>query len=317
MKKISICIPCYNEENSVKEMYTRLITIMKEHLQNYDYEIIFVDDFSSDLTRGEIRQLCKNDIKVKAVFNAKNFGFHRNVFESFKYASGDCVFLVFGDLQDPPEKLPEFVAEWEKGFKCIVGQKIKTEESWIMTKFRKLYYNMIDTFGEKKQIQFMNGFGLYDRAFVEAINKIDEVSPYFKTVISEYGMDIKVVSYEHAASKRGKSNFNFLKNYDFAMHGLTSSTKMLMRLSTFIGMIIGLISIIFTVYVFIRKLLFWDTYPIGIATIFIGIFFFGAIQLFFIGVLGEYILSINERVTKKPRVIVGEMINFEEDRNLK
>lgn len=226
-------------------------------------------------------------------------------------------FLIFGDLQDPPEKLPEFVSEWENGFKCVVGQKVKTEEEWIMTKFRKLYYNMINTFGEKKQIQFMNGFGLYDRVFVEAINQIDEVSPYFKTVISEYGMDIKIVPYEHAASRRGKSNFNFFRNYDFAMHGLTSSTKMLMRLSTFIAVGISIVSIIFAIYVFIRKIFFGDTYPIGIATIFIGIFFFGAIQLFFIGVVGEYILSINEKVTKKPRVIVGEIINFEEDNNLK
>lgn len=310
-KKISICIPCYNEENSIEEMYMRLNNVMSMYLQNYDYEIIFVDDFSDDLTRDKIRTLCKQDLKVKGVLNSKNFGFHRNVFESFKYGTGDCTFLIFGDLQDPPEKLPEFVAEWEKGYKCVIGQKVKTEEGWIITRFRKLYYNMIDILGEKKQIQFMNGFGLYDRTFVEALNQIDEVAPYFKTVISEYGMRVKIVQYNHSISKRGKSNFNFLKNYDFAMHGLTSSTKLLMRLSTFMAIGIGIISIFFALYVFIRKLFFWDTFPIGFATIFIGIFFLGAVQLFFIGVLGEYILSINERVTKKPRVIVEEKINFE------
>ena len=169
---------------------------------------------------------------------------------------------------------------------------------------------MINTLGDKKQIQFMNGFGLYDREFLDVVKNIDEISPYFKTVISEFGMKLAVVQYEQAISQRGKSNFNFWRNYDFAMSGLTSSTKMLMRISTFIGLAVGCCSILFAIFVFIKKLMFWDSYPIGTASIIVGVFFFGALQLFFIGVLGEYILSINERISKKPRVVVGEKINF-------
>lgn len=310
MKKISVIIPCYNEEQSVEKMYNRLKAVFSNHLQNYDYEIIYVDDCSPDDTANKIRAVCKKDQKVKGVINAKNFGFHRNVFECFNYASGDAAFMVFGDLQDPPEMLPEFVKKWEEGYKCVVGQRSRTDEGWLMTKFRKIYYDMINTLGDKKQIQFMNGFGLYDREFLDVVKNIDEISPYFKTVISEFGMKLAVVQYEQAISQRGKSNFNFWRNYDFAMSGLTSSTKMLMRISTFIGLAVGCCSILFAIFVFIKKLMFWDSYPIGTASIIVGVFFFGALQLFFIGVLGEYILSINERISKKPRVVVGEKINF-------
>lgn len=313
MKKISVLIPCYNEENSIEEMYHRLRDIFDNKLQNYLYEFIFVDDFSSDKTRDKIRMLCRQHKQVKGVFNAKNFGFHRNVFQCFRYASGDCAFLIFGDLQDPPEILPDLVAKWEQGYKCVVGQKAKSDEGWFMTLCRKMYYKMIDLLGEKKQIQFMNGFGLYDRMFIDTVNQIEETSPYFKTVISEYGMDLTVVPYNHSVGRRGKSNFNFWRNYDFAMHGLTSSTKMLMRVATFLGVFVGFISIIFAFQVFVTKLLNWDTYPIGIASVMVGVFFLGAVQLFFVGVLGEYILSINERVTKKPRVVLSEKLNFESD----
>ncbi len=310
MKKISVVIPCYNEENSVNELYERLQSVFINSLQKYTYEIIFVDDYSKDNTRNKIRNLCKIDEHVKAVFNAKNFGFHRNVFECFKYASGDCAFLIFGDLQDPPELLPDFVKMWEEGRKCIVGQRKKSQEGVIIQQCRKLYYFLINQLGEKKQIEFMNGFGLYDRCFINTIMEIEEVSPYFKAVISEYGMDMAVIQYEQSMGLRGKSNFNFWRNYDFAMHGLTTSTKLLMRISTFIGIFVAVICILFSIFVLSRKIISWDSYPLGQASLTIGVFFLGAVQLFFIGVLGEYILNINERIDKKPRVVIEEKINF-------
>lgn len=309
-RKISVVVPCYNEENSVDELYGRLVGVLENSLGGYDFEIIFVDDCSKDDTRTKIRQICQKDLRVKAVFNAKNFGFHRNVFECFKYASGDCAFLVFGDLQDPPEMLPEFIRKWEEGHKCIVGQRKKTEEGLLIRQCRRMYYFLINQLGGKKQVQFMNGFGVYDRCFIDAIAKIEEVSPYFKAVISEYGMDLAVIQYEQSLGRRGKSNFNFWRNYDFAMYGLTTSTKLLMRVSTFLGIFIALLCMIYTIFVFIKKIILWDAYPLGTASIMIGVFFLGSVQLFFIGVLGEYILNINERIAKKPRVIVGEKINF-------
>lgn len=311
-KKISVIVPCYNEEKTVKEVYDRLNALFRSELVAYDYEIIYVDDYSSDHTRIEIEQLCKVDKKVKAVFNARNFGFHRNVFQSYQYATGDCAFMMFGDLQDPPEMLPVFVRKWEEGYKCVVGQKEKSEEGALKNSLRRLYYKIINIFSDSKQLELVNGFGLYDRAFLNVLKGIEDTVPFFKSILNEYGMDLCLVKYKHQASKRGKSNFNFWKNYDFAMHGLTSSTKLLMRLATFISIFIGTICLGYTAYVFIRKLLYWDTYPLGSASIMIGVFFLGSVQLFFIGILGEYILSINERVSKKPRVVVEKRINFEE-----
>ena len=159
MKKISVVIPCYNEEMSVGDMYQRLICLFRNELKRYDYEIIYVDDFSTDTTRKEIEKTCNTDDKVKAVFNARNFGFHRNVFESFRYASGDAAFMIFGDLQDPPEMLPEFVEKWEEGYKCIVGQRATSSESGFMQWMRKLYYLVIEHLSDVEQIKLMNGFG--------------------------------------------------------------------------------------------------------------------------------------------------------------
>lgn len=310
MKKISVVIPCYNEENSVLEMYSRLKKTFTDKLINYEYDIIYVDDYSTDSTRAKIEKLCAEDSCVKAVFNARNFGFDRNVFQAYQYATGDCAFMLFGDLQDPPEMLPEFVKKWEEGYKCIVGQRKKSDEGKLKYGLRRLYYKIIDTLSDTKQIEMVNGYGLYDRDFLNILGQIEETKPFFKTILNEYGLGICVIQYEQSVGKRGKSNFNFLKNYDFAMHGITSSTKLLMRLATFISVLVGIICMGLSIYVFVRKILFWETYPLGSASIMVGVFFLGAIQLFFIGVLGEYILSINERVNKKPRIVVEKKINF-------
>lgn len=219
--------------------------------------------------------------------------------------------MLFGDLQDPPEMLPEFVKKWEEGYKCIVGQRKRSDENHFMYGLRRLYYKVVDTLSDTKQIGMVNGFGLYDRVFLDIMKQIKETKPFFKTILNEYGVDLCIVQYEQSVSHRGKSNFNFLKNYDFAMHGITSSTKLLMRLATFISVFVGIVCMCLAIYIFIRKILFWDTYPLGSASIMVGIFFLGAIQLFFIGVLGEYILSINEKVNRKPRVVVEKMINME------
>lgn len=311
MKKISIIVPCYNEEKSIQEIYQRLMRVIERELYDYDYEIIYVDDFSSDSTREEIRKVCAGNKKVRAVFNARNFGFARNVFQSYSYASGDCAFMMFGDLQDPPEMLPEFVKKWEEGYKCVIGQRKSSKESKVKYILRKLYYKLLNVLSESHTIEMMNGFGLYDREFLNVLEQIEETSPFFKAIVKEYGINICVVPYEQSEGRRGNSNFNFWKNYDFAMHGITSSTKLLMRFATLISLFVILICIGVTMWVFIRKILFWDTYPLGSASIMIGVFFLGAVQLFFVGVLGEYILSINERVVKKPRTIVQEMLNFD------
>ncbi len=311
MKTISVTIPCWSEEKSVRQMYDRLTKVFREQLPQYDYEIIYVDDYSPDHTRDEIRKLCAEDKRVKAVFNARNFGFTRNVFATLLYGTGDATFMIFGDLQDPPELLPEMVNKWENGNKVVIGQRTKGNESHIMYGMRKLYYKIIGLLSNSPQIEHFNGFGLYDKSFIEVLKQLDDPMPYLKGIVSEFAMDLAIVHYEQAASLRGKSGSNFLKNYDVAMLGITSYTKILMRIATFVGAVLGMISVFLALFVFINKLLNWDAYPIGTASILIGVFFIGAVQLFFIGILGEYILSINTRSMRRPLVVVGEKINFE------
>ncbi|WP_040658605.1 glycosyltransferase family 2 protein [Oscillibacter ruminantium] len=311
MKKISVTIPCWAEEKSVRQMYERLTKVFREQLPQYEYEIIFVDDCSPDHTQDEVRKLCEEDKRVKGVFNARNFGFTRNVFETLTYGNGDATFMLFGDLQDPPEMLPKFVAEWEAGHKVVVGQKTSSRENPLMYFCRSVYYKIIEKMSDSRQIQHFNGFGLYDRAFIDVMRQIDDPIPYLKGIVSEFGMNLSVIQYEQAASLRGKSGFNFFKYYDVAMLGITSYTKVLMRIATFIGAILGIFSVCLAIFVLITKLLNWNAYPYGTASILIGVFFIGAVQLFFVGILGEYILSINTRSMRRPRVVVGEKINFE------
>ena len=313
MKKISVTIPCYEDEKSLRQMHERLTKVFKEQLPQYDYEIIFVDDYSPDDTRGLIRKLCAEDPShVKGVFNARNFGFSRNVFATMQYGMGDATFLLFSDLQDPPELLPQMVGEWEKGHKVVIGQKTASSESRIMFALRTIYYNVIGKLADSKQIQHFNGFGLYDKSFIDVMRQIDDPYPYLKGIVSEFAMDLCIIPYTQAESLRGKSGENFKKLYDIAMQGITSYTKVLMRLATFFGGILGIISIIISLVVLVSKLIDWNAYPYGTAAILIGVFFIGAVQLFFIGILGEYVLSINTRVLRRPLVVVGEKINFDD-----
>lgn len=313
MKKISVVIPCYCEEKSIRLMYDRLKAVFDSQLLSYDYEIIFVDDHSPDGTWKEIENICKLDKKVKGILNAKNFGFIRNVFFTLKQGTGDATFMLFGDLQDPPELLPDFVKKWEEGYKVVIGQKNKSEESRFWYILRTIYYKIIDKLAVNKQIQHYNGYGLYDKSFIEILKQITDSAPYLKGIVSEFAMNPYIFKYKQKESNRGKSGFNFLKLYDVAMLGITSYTKTLMRMATFVGGILGIFSLLFAIFIFINKLLNWNEYPVGTASIIIGIFLIGAIQLFFIGILGEYILSINTRVLKRPLVVVEKKLNFDED----
>lgn len=314
VEKIDIIVPCYNEEKSVEKLYINIKNVFEHQLSNICFTIIFVDDYSTDSTRDIIRKLCTTDSEhVRAIFNATNFGFSRNVFQSLQYSTADAAFLVFGDMQDPPELLPEFIKKWNHGEKLVViGQKRSTEEGVVITAFRKMYYRLINLLSDRKQISQFNGYGLYDARFIDVLRQVDDLEPYLKQVISEYGGAYETVEYDQNNSLRGKSNFNFYRNYDFAMQGVTSSTKKLLRIPVWTGAVMSLLSIIYSLFVLIKKIVWWEAYTPGTASILIGIFLLGGIQLFFIGILGEYILTTNARTQRRPRVVVGEKINFEE-----
>jgi glycosyltransferase involved in cell wall biosynthesis len=313
MSKISVVIPCYNDSKSIVQMHERLTAVFKNDLPQYDYEIIFVDDRSPDdgKTWGEIKRVCESDICCKGARNAANFGWARNCLSSLRIGTGDATFMLMGDLQDPPEYLPEFVKYWESGNKVVVGQHSVSYDSLLLRLARKLYYYIIAKMTGGKQFNKVTGFGLFDRSFIKLLHQIEDIQPVIAGIVSEYAGDVKVITVKQEKSLRGKSNFNFWRKYDFAMMSITATTKSLLRIMTFVGFTISAFSILFAMVSFIMKLLHWHDYPMGMPSLIFGMFFLGGVQLFFLGIVGEYVLSINNRTMKRPLVVFDEKINFD------
>lgn len=310
MKKISILVPTYNEEDNVTNVVAKLKEILNG-LENCDYEIVFIDNCSKDNTRNILTILCKENKNVKAIFNAKNFGFSRSVFYGLTQTTGDCTILIYADFQEPPELIPEFIKEWENGYKIVIGKKLKSGENIFISIIRKCYYKLIKSISDVEQIENFHGFGLYDKSFINVLKNLDDSEPYFRGLVAEFGYKIKEVYYVHEKRKFGKTHFNFLQMYDLAMLGITSYSKIVLRLATMFGFLFSVITFIIGLITLIQKIINWNNYPIGMASLMVGVFFIGSIQLLFIGLLGEYILNINLRVMKRPLVIEEKRINFD------
>lgn len=311
-KKISVVIPTYNEEGNVKPLARAIVNVMENELPEYDYEILFIDNHSKDNTRLFLRQLCGDNKKIKAIFNARNFGQIRSPVYGLKQAQGDCVIRMCADFQDPVEMIPKFVREWEKGWKIVIGIKKSSKEKKMMYWIRILYYKLIRKITDIDHIEHFTGFGLYDKAFVDVVRQLHDPMPYLRGIIAELGFDYKAIPYEQQRRKAGKSKNNFYSLYDYAMIGITSYSKVVLRMATFVGFIVGGISFVAGIVYFILKLLYWDRFSAGVAPLLIGVFFLGSMQLFFIGFLGEYVLSINTRVLDRPLVVEELRLNFEE-----
>ena len=311
MKKISILVPTYNEEDNVNNVVEKLENILIENLKNYDYEIVFIDNCSTDNTRNILIDLCKKNKNVKAIFNAKNFGIARSVFYGLTQTTGDCTILIYADFQEPPELIPKLIEEWENGYKIVIGKKNSSKENPIMYIIRLIYYKLIKYISEIEHIDNFNGFGLYDKSFINVLKDLDDSEPYLRGIVAELGYKIKTITYEHQKRKFGKTHFNFYKLYDHAMLGITSYSKIVLRFATMFGFLFSIITFIIGFINLIMKLINWNSFPIGMASLIVGIFFIGSVQIFFIGLLGEYILNINLRVMKRPLVIEEERINYE------
>lgn len=313
MKKISIVVPTYNEEKNIPFVYKEVTEVMDSQLSNYKFELVFVDNYSTDKTREMIEELCEKDNRVKAIFNAKNFGYSRSHFYGLTQMTGDAVMLIHADLQNPPQLIPEFIKEWENGSKVIIGIKNKSKENSFVYFLRSCYYKLMKSISEVEQIEHFTDFELLDRSFIDVLKKIDDPMPYLRGIVSEMGFKMKKIYYHQNKRERGKSYANFFKMYDFAMLGITSYSKALMRIATFIGGGLAGISFLVGIATIIQKFLHWNEFPMGVAAMSVGVFFLGSIQLFFIGILGEYILSINTRVMKRPLVIEEKRINFDKE----
>jgi len=310
MKTISILIPTYNEEDNVLPLYEAICCEFSSFLPDYDYEIVFIDNCSQDTTRDKLELICSLDKKVKAIFNTRNFGQMNSPFYGLQQTTGDCTILMCADFQDPVEMIHKFVEAWEIGHKIVIGVKTTSKENSFMYWLRSIYYKLVKKFSDIDQIEHFTGFGLYDKSFIDILRNLDDPTPFLRGIVAEFGYKRKDIPYEQKKRKAGKSHNNFYSLYDLAMLSITSYTKIGLRLAVFSGVFVGLISTLIGLIYLVLKLMYWERFPAGTAPMLIGMMFLGAVQLFFIGFIGEYILTINQRIMKRPLVIEEKRINF-------
>lgn len=312
MKTISVVVPTYNEEENVRPMAEAVLEVFEKELAEYNLELIFIDNFSKDNTRVILRELCKKDNRIKCIFNAKNFGPFNSPYYGIIKSTGDCTVLLCADFQDPVHMIVDFVKEWEEGYKIVIGKKTTSKENRLMYFLRSCYYKLIQKMSDVEQIEQFTGFGLYDKEFVNVLRDLRDPTPFLRGIVAELGFERKEIPYRQEKRRAGKSSYSLYKLYDAAMLSFTSYTKIGLRLATFTGIICSGISLLIALVYLVYKLIYWDRFPAGTTPILLGIFIFGSLQLFFIGLLGEYIMNINIRIMNRPLVIEEERINFSE-----
>lgn len=310
MKKISVLIPCFNETDNVIPISEAIIDEFANYLPSYDYEIVFIDNSSTDGTREKLEKLCGRNKKIKAIFNAKNFGQFNSPYYGMCQTTGDCTISMCCDFQDPVSLIHRFVAEWEKGYKIVSAIKTQSVENKVMRFLRTCYYKTIKKMSSVEQIEHFTGTGLYDKSFVDVLKSLDDPTPFLRGIVAELGALRKDIPYTQAKRRAGKTHNNWYTLYDAAMLSFTSYTKVGLRMASFLGFIIALLDILFAVLYFVAKLIWWDRFPMGTAPLLIGMFFLGGVQLIFLGLLGEYVMSINTRVMHRPLVIEEKRLNF-------
>lgn len=313
MKKISVVIPCYNEVENVVPISEAVIGMMKKKLPAYDYEILFIDNCSEDGTRNKIRELCKNNQKIKAIFNVTNFGQFNSPYYGMCQSTGDCTVLLCADFQDPVDMIPLFLAEWEKGHRIVSAIKTSSRENSFIYFLRTVYYRVIRSMSQTEFIEHFTGFGLYDQSFIHLMRELHDNSPFLRGIVAEYGRGFNRIEipYEQQSRRAGKTKNNFYSLYDAAMLSITSYTKVGLRLATFVGFLSSGISLLVALIYLVMKMIWWNRFSAGSVPMLIGIYVIGSLQLFFIGLLGEYILNINTRTIGRPIVVEEERINFE------
>jgi glycosyltransferase involved in cell wall biosynthesis len=308
-KLISIVTPCYNEEANIDELYQRIVEVMSR--LDYDYEHIFIDNCSTDNSHAKLRALAAEDKRVKLIFNARNFGHIRSPYHALLQANGDAAVLIASDLQDPPEMIEEFVKKWEEGFKTVMAVKPESEESRLMFLMRRAYYRFVTRISEVPLVQNATGAGLFDRAVLDILKKIDDPYPYFRGLLCEIGFPIATVPFKQPRRQRGITKNNFYTLYDIAMLGITNHSKVPLRLMVMGGALLAGLSLLAAFGFLIAKLVFWNSFQIGIAPLLISLFFFSSVQILFLGMLGEYLGSVHTQMRNMPLVVEAERVNFD------
>lgn len=309
-QSITVLMPCYNEEGNVRELHRRLAEVAQTLSVRYEFSFLFIDNCSSDNTVSILRELAATDRRVQVIVNARNFGHIRSPYHALMQTSSDAVICMASDLQDPPELIPNFIEQWESGYRVAVGVKTKSEESLLFYSLRSLYYGALRRLSDIDLIEHFTGFGLYDRRVVEILRTLDDPYPYFRGLIADIGFPIARIPFTQPLRKRGVTKNNFYTLLDMALLGFTSHTKVPLRLATLLGFAGGGASFAVGIFYLVYKLIMWRSFSVGIAPLVIGLFFFASVQLIFLGVVGEYVGAIYTHVRKRPHVVEAERINL-------
>lgn len=308
---LSVVVPCMNEEGNVRPLYEQVKQAFSA-IPDYDFEMIFADNASTDDTPRILRELAAEDHRVKVIFNMRNFGHIRSPYNALLSARGDAIIAMVADLQDPPELIPAFVREWENGYPIVLGQKTESEETWAFYFIRSVYYKLVRWSADVELLEHVTGFGLYDRKVIEQLRALNDPYPYVRGLISEFGYPVARIPYTQQKRKSGVTKNNFYTLYDMAMLGFTSHSKLPLRLATFLGFGSALVSLIAGIVYLIFKLTHWNEVSFGIAPMVIGLFFFSSVQLVFLGIVGEYVGAIHTQTQNRPLVVERERLNFDE-----
>lgn len=309
-KLISIVAGCYNEEDNIPELHQRLTLVMQKFSQ-YDYEIILIDNASTDQTVDVIRSIAAKDKHLKAIVNVRNFGHIRSPYHAFLLAHGDAVIGMASDLEDPPELISEFIAKWEEGYKIVIGVRRKTEERGLMPLIRKSYYSLMTRISEVEQVRNFTGFGLYDRRVMDILRDIQDPYPYFRGLICELGFPRAEIPFDKLLRKHGLSKGSFFIYLDSALLGIVNHSKAPLRLATLMGLAMSGLSFMLGVYYLFRKLMAWNEFEAGIAPLAVGMFFFMGVLFVLLGLIGEYIGLLVTHTVRRPMVVEKERINFD------
>ena len=309
-KKITVVTACYNEEDNIREVYSQVKKVFIERLPEFDYEHLFIDNASVDMTVKMLREIADKDKNVKVIVNSRNYGHIRSPYHGLIQAEGDAVISIVADLQDPPEMIVDFVRKWESGYDIVVAVKNQSLENKVMYAIRTMYYKVLKKMSDVNIFENFTGFGLYDKKIIRILREINDPYPFFRGIISELGFNVASVNYTQPRRERGITKNNFFTLYDMGILGIISNSKVPLRIATFLGFILSFLSLITGFVFFVGKLLFWNTFQAGMAPLLIGNFFLFGVLLFFIGILGEYVGAIYTQVLARPRVYEFERINF-------
>ena len=310
-KLISIVSGTFNEAENVVQLYERVLASIACYNGIYDFEFVLIDNASTDATVQIVKDIAARDPRVKLIVNNRNFGHIRSPYWGMLQATGDVIVFLASDLQDPPEVIPQFIAEWEKGWRVVMATKPVSQTNALTHAMRKTYYHLLDPISEVELIKHATGFGLYDRTVIEHVRKINDPYPYFRGLICDLGFPVKTIPFEQPRRERGISKNNFFTLFDIAMLGIVSHSLLPLRLASLVGLSVAGLSFLASVFYLVRKLLYWDSMTVGIAPLVIGMFFMFGLMFCFIGLLGEYIGSINKQVKNRPIVVEKERVNFE------